>query len=361
MSVLNTPTPSPPNHFSRVQGKRKERGITDIYKRAKRVVVPRDDYSDVRCKLCRSGDKEEEILLCDGCDDGFHVMCLRPVVLRVPEGSWFCDACSDQHSTTPKKYTHSQVRNKFFGITDSSMKYISPEVARRPRKRNCWQKTQNKWTKLLPYIPSNNPERRKMQMETLHSALKGKKLEFSNELTYPQSMAPRHANQSKFETDNMQVLSKENLRTVAKCKEMHKRGKCPPLKVVYDAHEGFVVQADGPIKPMTFITEYVGDVDYVKNREEDECDSLMTLLVNKDASRSLLICPDKRANIARFISGINNRSKEGNKKKNLKSVRYSVHGECRVFLVAIRHIAEGERLYYNYNGQENAYPTDHFI
>ena len=102
MSVLNTPTPSPPNHFSRVQGKRKERGITDIYKRAKRVVVPRDDYSDVRCKLCRSGDKEEEILLCDGCDDGFHVMCLRPVVLRVPEGSWFCDACSDQHSTTPK-------------------------------------------------------------------------------------------------------------------------------------------------------------------------------------------------------------------------------------------------------------------
>ena len=42
-------------------------------------------------------------------------------------------------------------------------------------------------------------------METLHSALKEKKLEFSNELTYPQSMAPRHANQSKFETDNMQV------------------------------------------------------------------------------------------------------------------------------------------------------------
>ncbi|KAL1832666.1 hypothetical protein ACET3Z_002317 [Daucus carota] len=110
-------------------------------------------------------------------------------------------------------------------------------------------------------------------------------------------------------TRGKKVLSKENLRTVAKCKEMHKRGKCPPLKVVYDAHEGFVVQADGPIKPMTFITEYVGDVDYVKNREEDECDSLMTLLVNKDASSSLLICPDKRANIARFTSGINNRSK----------------------------------------------------
>ena len=70
----------------------------------------------------------------------------------------------------------------------------------------------------------------------------------------------------------------------------------------------YTVEADGPIKAMTFITEYTGDVDYIMNRENDDGDSFMTLLVGKDASNanSLLICPDKRCNIARFISGINN-------------------------------------------------------
>ena len=59
---------------------------------------------------------------------------------------------------------------------------------------------------------------------------------------------------------------------------------------------------------MTFIAEYTGDVDYLKNREHDDCDSMMTLLSVKDPSRSLVICPDTRGNIARFINGINNHS-----------------------------------------------------
>lgn len=68
----------------------------------------------------------------------------------------------------------------------------------------------------------------------------------------------------------------------------------------------FTVEADGQIKDMTFIAEYVGDVDYIKNREHDDCDSMMTLLSATDPSRSLVICPDKRGNIVRFINGINN-------------------------------------------------------
>lgn len=71
----------------------------------------------------------------------------------------------------------------------------------------------------------------------------------------------------------------------------------------------FTVQADGPIKDMTLVTEYTGDVDYLKNREHDDCDSMMTLLLAKDPSDSLVVCPDKRGNIARFINGINNHSR----------------------------------------------------
>ena len=68
----------------------------------------------------------------------------------------------------------------------------------------------------------------------------------------------------------------------------------------------FTVEADDPIKDMTFIAEYTGDVDYIKNREHDDCDSMMTLLLATDPTKSLVICPDKRGNVARFINGINN-------------------------------------------------------
>jgi len=66
------------------------------------------------------------------------------------------------------------------------------------------------------------------------------------------------------------------------------------------------VQADANIKDMTLIAEFAGDVDYLEKRENDDCDSLMTLLWTADPSQRLVICPDKRGNISRFISGINN-------------------------------------------------------
>ena len=68
----------------------------------------------------------------------------------------------------------------------------------------------------------------------------------------------------------------------------------------------FTVQADANIKDMTLIAEFAGDVDYLEKRENDDCDSLMTLLWTADPSQRLVICPDKHGNISRFMSGINN-------------------------------------------------------
>ncbi|KAL6541483.1 Histone-lysine N-methyltransferase atxr6 [Orobanche gracilis] len=99
----------------------------------------------------------------------------------------------------------------------------------------------------------------------------------------------------------------------------------------------------------------------LKNCEDDDGDSMMTLLTADDPSRSLVISPDKRSNIARFINGINNHIPGGKKKRNLKCLRFNIDGECRVLLIASRGIRNGERLYYDYNGYENEYPTEHFI
>ncbi|KAJ6737356.1 HISTONE ACETYLTRANSFERASE [Salix viminalis] len=165
---------------------------------------------------------------------------------------------------------------------------------------------QKKRRRLLPFIPSADPTQRLKQMGTLASALTALHMQFSDDLTYLPGMAPPSANQAKFEQGGMQVLSKEDIESLDQCRAMCKRGECPPLLVVFDSCEGFTVEADDQIKDLTIIAEYSGDVDYIKNREHDDCDSMMTLLLARDPSKSLVICPDKRGNIARFISGINN-------------------------------------------------------
>ena len=45
------------------------------------------------CQMCRKGDNEELLLLCDGCDKGCHTYCHRPKITIIPDGDWFCPAC----------------------------------------------------------------------------------------------------------------------------------------------------------------------------------------------------------------------------------------------------------------------------
>lgn len=55
---------------------------------------------DTFCEICGGSDREDRILLCDGCDRGFHTECLTPPLLEIPaEDEWFCPDCAD--TTTP--------------------------------------------------------------------------------------------------------------------------------------------------------------------------------------------------------------------------------------------------------------------
>ena len=81
-----SPPPSPPPKRMKL--------LTEILQKAAYAVVEREDYGDVSCEQCRSGERSEELLLCDKCDKGYHMKCLRPIVVRVPIGSWICNKCS---------------------------------------------------------------------------------------------------------------------------------------------------------------------------------------------------------------------------------------------------------------------------
>ncbi|KAG8732779.1 hypothetical protein FRC11_011022 [Ceratobasidium sp. 423] len=77
------------------------------------------------CELCLKGDRDTEMLLCDGCDEGFHMSCLDPPLNAVPKGSWFCHTCmfgnndygfdeGEEHSLTSFQQRDLQFRKSWF-------------------------------------------------------------------------------------------------------------------------------------------------------------------------------------------------------------------------------------------------------
>ncbi|XP_055475274.1 PHD and RING finger domain-containing protein 1 isoform X1 [Psammomys obesus] len=58
------------------------------------------------CEVCGRSDREDRLLLCDGCDAGYHMECLDPPLQEVPVDEWFCPECAapgiaPTHDTAP--------------------------------------------------------------------------------------------------------------------------------------------------------------------------------------------------------------------------------------------------------------------
>ncbi|ETE59032.1 Bromodomain adjacent to zinc finger domain protein 1A, partial [Ophiophagus hannah] len=58
-----------------------------------RSVIWSKSILNTRCKMCRKKGDAESMVLCDGCDRGYHIYCIRPKLKAVPDGDWFCPEC----------------------------------------------------------------------------------------------------------------------------------------------------------------------------------------------------------------------------------------------------------------------------
>lgn len=87
------------------------------------------------------------------------------------------------------------------------LKIFTPYLldSQKKRKRSGSLVMSKKRRKLLPFNPTEDPERRLQQMRSLATALTASGTEFSNELTYQPGMAPRSANCPALEKGGMQV------------------------------------------------------------------------------------------------------------------------------------------------------------
>ncbi|OAF67294.1 hypothetical protein A3Q56_04971 [Intoshia linei] len=50
--------------------------------------------SCIVCETCFKWDSPERLILCDGCDLGYHIFCLSPPLSVVPEEEWYCKDCT---------------------------------------------------------------------------------------------------------------------------------------------------------------------------------------------------------------------------------------------------------------------------
>ncbi|KAJ7682384.1 jumonji superfamily protein [Mycena polygramma] len=78
------------------------------------------------CEICHKKNRGEEMLLCDGCDCGFHMFCLDPPLDAIPKEQWFCYTClsgtggdygfdeGDEHSLTSFQARDAEFRRVWF-------------------------------------------------------------------------------------------------------------------------------------------------------------------------------------------------------------------------------------------------------
>ncbi|NXM29704.1 PHRF1 protein, partial [Oxyruncus cristatus] len=58
------------------------------------------------CEVCGRSDREDRLLLCDGCDAGYHMECLNPPLSEVPVDEWFCPACAPMGASAAADTDH---------------------------------------------------------------------------------------------------------------------------------------------------------------------------------------------------------------------------------------------------------------
>ena len=81
---------------------------------------------DYPCQACGFPDDGENIIRCDGCDKGWHLYCLDPPLLSVPQGDWFCDQCSS--SVRARLLQPGSLLDTSSGLSPSVLTEVDPDL-----------------------------------------------------------------------------------------------------------------------------------------------------------------------------------------------------------------------------------------
>ncbi|KAL3830135.1 hypothetical protein ACJIZ3_018937 [Penstemon smallii] len=66
---------------------------------AENTGIINENYCSKSCKVCDHLESTLNLLMCDNCEDAFHISCCNPHVKRIPDGEWLCTSCLKKKST----------------------------------------------------------------------------------------------------------------------------------------------------------------------------------------------------------------------------------------------------------------------
>eukprot|EP00591_Stephanopyxis_turris_P007600 CAMPEP_0195514418 /NCGR_PEP_ID=MMETSP0794_2-20130614/5812_1 /TAXON_ID=515487 /ORGANISM="Stephanopyxis turris, Strain CCMP 815" /LENGTH=760 /DNA_ID=CAMNT_0040642661 /DNA_START=144 /DNA_END=2423 /DNA_ORIENTATION=+ len=337
-----------------------------------------DPYGNIICEICKIDKDDHQILICDTCHLGYHMYCVRPVIVNVPRSEWICSRCSVGRSEeasfadTMKGYGDNLVATflnlpyedlkQFHVLNQKGLDLIAPTTHGSRRQAIPGSSRSKPTVKVGSFYYSHNSNKNDwvLPVPLLSSKLYALSLTsmvaamrycgmttYSEELVYSENGVTEAMND--ITLDQVGSMSQRNLDIFKQFKHNVKTGIFAPVKIVYEDKVGFTVEALGIIARHTLITEYVGEVTTVERSGETSSDSLMMLLNTGDPKTSLIIDPTKTGNIARFLSGVNNGCQLSRRKANVRTRRFVLDGKCRIALFAAKKIEAGDKLVYDYN------------
>ncbi|KAI3906130.1 hypothetical protein MKW92_021331 [Papaver armeniacum] len=60
-------------------------------------------YKLQSCKICDGLENSLSMLICDNCEEAFHITCCNPKVRKIPVDEWYCQPCSRKQRRLPRK------------------------------------------------------------------------------------------------------------------------------------------------------------------------------------------------------------------------------------------------------------------
>ncbi|XP_055923765.1 bromodomain adjacent to zinc finger domain protein 1A [Eupeodes corollae] len=89
------------------------------------------------CAICRRGTDPDKMLLCDECNAGTHMFCMKPKMKTVPEGNWYCLKCVNTLglSNEPKRSTRKRAFIMYDEENEASVDSSQSSSRRQSRQR----------------------------------------------------------------------------------------------------------------------------------------------------------------------------------------------------------------------------------
>ncbi|KAM8977534.1 bromodomain adjacent to zinc finger domain protein 2A [Pelodytes ibericus] len=109
----------------------------------------------VTCLVCRKGDNDESLLLCDSCDRGCHTYCHRPRMTEIPDGDWFCPTCVSL-----------QGESEFLSSSGSSRRRKKPRFFSQENESPSKSSRRREQAAISQYSPGEAPLSKRRRMAT---------------------------------------------------------------------------------------------------------------------------------------------------------------------------------------------------